>query len=111
MKAHFAAGTVTVVALTLCAGSAHASKAKFTEAAIGCPSKDGVIEVYQAAGAKQDFNTVQAIVEHYNCQWFEKGVELTLISRDPMFSVVVMPHVFSKDVWMYVPTRSVEPIP
>jgi hypothetical protein len=104
-------GTVASIALVVIASAAQAKRAQFIEAAIGCPSKEGLIAVYKAAGEpSSDFNTVQAIVEHYGCEWIEKGVELILISRDPVFAVVVRPHVISKDVWYYVPSRSVAPI-
>ena len=50
---------------------AQAGMAEFIEAAIGCPSEDGLIAVYTAAEENNppDFNTVQAVVEHYNCEW------------------------------------------
>lgn len=101
-------GAVVGIALVMVADAAQAKMAEFVEAAVGCPSKDGLIAVYKAAGEPSpDFKTVQAIVEHYDCEWIEKGVKLTLISQDPLFSVVVRPHVLSKDVWYYVPSRSV----
>jgi hypothetical protein len=105
--ATIAVGVFVVTAIS----AAQAAMAEFTEAAIGCPTKDTLIEVYKAAGEKSNLNTVQAIVSHYDCEWIEKGVKLTLVSRDALFSVVVRPHVLSKDTWYYVPSRSVTPRP
>jgi hypothetical protein len=104
--------TAVGIAVGLFATAAQARMAEFTETAIGCPSEDGMLAVYQAANENsQDFKTVQAVVDHYECEWIEKGVKLTLISQNPLVSVVVRPHVFGKDVWYYVPTRSVRAEP
>src|SRR5208282_5321608 len=91
------------LAVGLFVTAAQAKMAEFTETAIGCPSEDGMIAVYQAASQNRgDFDTIRAVVDHYECEWIEKGVKLTLVSQNPLVSVVVRPHVFGKDVWYYV---------
>jgi len=96
----------------LFATEAQAGKVEFVEAAIGCPSEGGMIEVYSTVSKHPgDFDTVQAVVVHYGCEWIGKGVKLTLVSQNLLISVVVRPHVFGKDAWYYVPTRSVRTEP
>ena len=103
---------VVGVAIGLFAMPAHAETARFTEAAVGCPSETGLIAVYEAASKYHgDFTTVRAVIDHYDCEWIDKGVKLNLVSQNAVVSVVVMPHVFSKDGWYYVPTRSIKAEP
>jgi hypothetical protein len=109
-------GSRAVIAVGFAVGlfvtEAHAGRVEFTEAAIGCPSEDGLIAAYKAVSeSSPDFKTVKAVVNHYDCEWIDKGVKLTLISENAIVSVVVRPHVFGKDVWYYVPTRSVKAAP
>ncbi len=104
---HKLAWVLTAAAL---AGSfarpAAAEKVKFAHFAIGCPAEDGLIAVYRAVDQSAD--TIEAIVNHYDCQMFEKGVQLTLISHNALVSVVDRPRVFSKDDWLYVRTIDLE---
>ena len=103
---------VVGIAIGLFAMPAHAEMAEFIEAAIGCPSEAGMIAVYEAASKYPgDFKTLRAVVDHYDCEWIEKGVKLTLVSQNGLVSIVVRPHVFGKDVWYYVPTRSIKAEP
>jgi hypothetical protein len=104
--------TATGLVVGLFVTDAQAGRVEFIATAIGCPSEDGMIAVYKAAAENSpDFKTVQAVVDHYDCEWIEKGVKLTLVSQDALVSVVVRPHVFGKDVWYYVPTSSLRAVP
>lgn len=104
--------TAAGIAVVLFSTSAQAGRVEFIATAVGCPSEEGMIAAYKAAAENpSDFKTVQAVIEHYDCEWIEKGVKLTLVSQNALVSVVVRPHVFGKDAWYYVPTNSVSAIP
>jgi hypothetical protein len=85
-------GVLTIAVFTT---DAEAAKARFVRFAIGCPTEDGLLSVYKASDESAD--TIQKIISHYDCQMFEKGVRLTVVSSNPLVSIVVRPRVFSKD--------------
>jgi hypothetical protein len=95
----------TALALWCSLVPARAGKVMFSEDARGCPTADGLYEVYRVGDS---YDAVKSAVSHYDCEVLAKGVSLTLIRKGPLISIVVLPRVFSKDEWLYVRTIDLE---
>ena len=96
-----------VAVLAMLAAPSFARTATFPKATVGCPTEEGMIAAYEIAAQRPpDVSAMQAAFDHYDCQWIPKESTLTIVSHGPVTSVVALHRVFSKDLWLYVPTFS-----